>query len=407
MAYINPDLPLSGIKVLDLSAYIAGPYGCTLLGDMGASVIKIESPEGDNLRRYPSTLPDESRAFLGINRGKRGVALDLKSEFGHEALCRLVREADVLVHNFRPSVPSRLKVDYDRMRAINPRLVYCALTGYGQSGPLAHKAGYDQVLQARTGICASQGSKQEPQIVYGSVVDYYASTMLCSSVTAALYQRERTGVGSRISVSLLASALAMQAARLVMTEDEPRDINRDMRSGGITGIYPTQKGHLYISANTPHFWRALCELAGVPHLAHTEKYDSVRKRAQFADEIVPVIRQALMARTALEWEELFAAEVPCSAVRATEDMFEDPQVLEQGLIGETDHPGVGKYRALAVPFKFGASCADRQLIAAPLLGQHTEEVLGALGFDSKRLEAAFQAGDILTTPSSDRSDPNR
>jgi len=260
------DLPLSGVKVLDLSAYIAGPYGCTLLADLGAEVIKIEPPDGDNLRHYPSTLPNESRAFIGINRGKQGIALNLKSEFGYDALCRLVRGTDVLVHNFRPSVPARLRIDYDSLRSLNPRLIYCTLTGYGETGPLAEKAGYDQVLQARTGICSLQGSKNRPEIVYGSVVDYYSSAMLCSSVSAALYHRERTGHGSMVSVSLLGSALAMQSARMVMMANEPKDINRDMRSGGITGIHPTKEGHLYISANTPHFWEALCELIGVPQL---------------------------------------------------------------------------------------------------------------------------------------------
>src|SRR5690554_3000458 len=135
------ELPLTGVNVLDLSAYIAGPYGCTLLADLGANVIKVEAPDGDNLRRYPSTLPEESRAFIGVNRGKRGIVLDLKTPAGYASLCALVREADVLVHNFRPSVPPRLKIDYDTLTALNPKLVYCALTGYGDTGPLADKAG--------------------------------------------------------------------------------------------------------------------------------------------------------------------------------------------------------------------------------------------------------------------------
>ena len=174
----GPPGPLSGVRVLDLSAYIAGPYGCTLLADQGAEVIKIEPPDGDNLRQYPSTLQSENRAFLGVNRSKQGVVLDLKSEAGIEVLLRLVREADVLVHNFRPGVPERLGVDYERLHAINSRLIYCAVTGYGESGPLKDKAGYDQVLQTMSGMCVLQGKPGgAPELIYGSLVDYYAAAL--------------------------------------------------------------------------------------------------------------------------------------------------------------------------------------------------------------------------------------
>ena len=183
--------PLAGVTVLDLSSYIAGPYGCTLLADLGADVVKIEAPGGDTLRKYPSTLKTESRAFLGVNRGKRGLALDLKKPEGLAVLERLVQGADVLVHNFRPSVPARLGIDYERLKEINPRLVYCAMTGYGETGPLKDKAGYDQVLQTMTGMCAMQGKSPEaPEILYGSIVDYYAASMVAYGVAAALFQRE-------------------------------------------------------------------------------------------------------------------------------------------------------------------------------------------------------------------------
>ncbi|MVW70354.1 CaiB/BaiF CoA-transferase family protein [Bordetella sp. 15P40C-2] len=392
---MSGDFPLSGIKVLDLSAYIAGPYGCNLLADMGAEVIKVEPPEGDNLRKYPSTLPDESRAFLGVNRGKQGICLDLKSEQGYEVFIRLAREADVIVHNFRPSVPPRLRIDYDTLRELNPRLVYCSLTGYGQSGPLASRAGYDQVLQARTGICASQGTPEQPQIVYGSVVDYYGAAMLANGVTAALFQRERTGAGQHVCVSLLSSALAMQAARLVVAENEPRDINRDMRSGGITGIHPTREGHLYISANTPHFWRALCQLIGLSELAENERYDTVKKRAAHVDELVPMLREALQAKSAAEWEALFGDQVPCSVVRKVEDVFEDAQVQEQGLVGEHEHPAFGRYKTIANPISFGQAGARRQLRSAPGLGQHSRELMRELGYTEAEIEKAIADKGVL------------
>lgn len=392
---MNGDYPLSGIKVLDLSAYIAGPYGCNLLADMGAEVIKIEPPEGDNLRKYPSTLPGESRAFLGVNRGKYGMCIDLKSASGYDVFMRLAERADVIVHNFRPSVPPRLRIDYDTMRAHNPRLVYCSLTGYGQSGPLANRAGYDQVLQARTGICSSQGTVDEPKIVYGSVVDYYGAALLANGVTAALFQRERTGLGQHVSVSLLGSALAMQAARLVVAEGEPRAINRDMRSGGITGIHPTRAGYLYISANTPHFWRSLCFLVGLPDLAENERYDTVKKRAAHVDELVPMLREALLGRTAEEWEAIFGEQVPCSVVRNVEDVFDDAQVQEQGLIGQHTHPALGRYKTIANPISFGSALEKRELRSAPRLGQHTSALMRELGYSEAEIDSAVAEWNVI------------
>jgi formyl-CoA transferase len=345
--------PLSGVTVLDLSGYVAGPYGCALLGDLGANVIKIEPLEGDNLRNFPSTLAQESRAFRGVNRNKHGIGLDLKNPAGLGVLRRLVEAADVLVHNFRPSVPARLGIDYDRMKAINPRLIYCALSGYGETGPLRDRAGFDQVLQAMTGISVEQGKPGEPEIVHGSAVDFYAASLLAFAVSSALFERSRTREGRYVGVSLLRSALTMQAARLVWADGEGRDVARDLRSGGITGLHPTKQGSLYISANAPHFWTALCELTGLSELASDSRFDTVRKRAEHAGEIVPRLRAALQARTALEWEALFGERVPCAAARAVEDMFDHPQVASEGILATFEHPRIGRYRG-AHPLRFGA-----------------------------------------------------
>ena len=370
----GPRGPLSGIRVLDLSAYIAGPYGCSLLADQGAEVIKIEPPIGDNLRKYPSTLSTESRAFLGVNRSKLGVVLDLKQPGDLDTLMALVRSADVLVHNFRPSVPPRLGIGYDQLRIVNPRLVYCAVSGYGDTGPLAEKAGYDQVLQTMTGMCTLQGKKDgPPEVLYGSVVDYYASAMVAAGVSSALYEREKSGLGQEVGVSLLAAAMTLQSARLVWADDEPRDVGRDMRSGGITGIHPTGDGYLYISANTPHFWNALCAKVGLEELASDARYDSVRKRAALQSEIVPRLHAALKTRAALEWEAHFGEEVPCAAARTVEDMFEHPQVQSQDMIMHFEHPVVGGFRALKRTIRFGRTPGPPPF-AAPTLGQHTDLV---------------------------------
>ncbi|MEO6291242.1 MAG: CoA transferase [Burkholderiaceae bacterium] len=361
--------PLSGIRVLDLSAYIAGPYGCTLLADQGADVIKIEPPVGDNLRKYPSTLDTESRAFLGVNRGKRGVVLDLKNAVDLERLLAFVSNADVLVHNFRPNVPPRLGISYEQLRAINPRLIYCAVTGFGDTGPLKDKAGYDQVLQTMTGMCTLQGQTGgPPEILYGSVVDYYAAAMVASGVASALYEREKSGLGQYVGVSLLRSALAMQSARMVWADSEPRNVGRDMRSGGITGIHPTREGYIYISANTPHFWQALCDKTELPDLL-CERYDSVRKRAVHHAEIVPLLHAALERHSALEWEQKFGEEVPCAAARSVEDMFDFPQVQTEDLVQVYDHPVAGRYRGFTRAVTFNRTPGGPAL-AAPALDQH-------------------------------------
>lgn len=349
----GPAGPLTGIKVLDLSAYIAGPYGCTLLADQGADVIKIEPPTGDNLRHYPSTLEGENRAFLGVNRSKRGGVLDLKDQGDYDAFLRLMADADVLVHNFRPGVAERLRIDHATLSAINSGLIYCAVTGYGETGPMATKAGYDQVLQAMTGMTRLQGrASGPPELTYGSPVDYYAAALVAAGVASALYERTRSGVGQYVGVSLLRSAMTMQAARMVQGKGERHDISRDMRSGGITGLHPTADGWLYLSANTSHFWQALCERTGLATLADDPRYDSVKKRAARADELVPKLREVLLTRSAEQWEGLLADAVPCSVARAVEDMFDHPQVVAERLMTSIPHPTIGSYRGVTRSIKY-------------------------------------------------------
>ena len=366
--------PLAGVRVLDLSAYIAGPYGCTLLADQGAEVLKVEPPAGDNLRHYPSTLARESRAFVGVNRSKRGVVLDLKQPADHEVLLRLVRDADVLVHNFRPGVPERLGIAYAQLQPLNDRLIYCAVTGFGETGPLKDKAGYDQVLQTYSGMCDEQGQRGgPPEILYGSVVDYFAASMVASGIASALYEREKSGRGQQVGVSLLRAALTMQSARLVWAEDEPRDVSRDMRSGGLTGLHPTREGYLYLSANTPHFWHALCEKTGLMALHDNPRYDSVRKRAEHRDEIVPQLRAVLATRTAFEWEAEFGETVPCAASRSVADMFDDPQVQAEAMVTTFAHPTIGSYRGFTQPWVYSRTPSPEPF-AAPILGQHSDDV---------------------------------
>jgi formyl-CoA transferase len=391
--------PLTGVTVLDLCSYLAGPYGCTLLADLGADVVKIESPQGDMLRQFPSSLPPsakgaESRFFLGTNRGKRALALDLKAPEGRAILHRMVESADVLVENFRPSVPARLGIDYPRLKGINPRLVYCGLTGYGDKGPLSEKGGFDQVLQCLSGIAVFQGGGiEQPQLVLGSVLDYFTSALLAYGVAAALFHRERSGAGQYLSLSLLRSALTIQAGRFVWAESEGRDAVRDSGTGGLTGIHPTKAGALYISVHSNHFFAALCELIGRPELAHDPRCASMRSRAAHAAELVPEVRAALGARTALQWEEIFGERVPCAAVRPIEDMFDHPQVIAEDLVATLDHPGVGRYRAMTKPIAFGETPGPAPT-AAPTFGQHTDEVLALYGYSAGEIAVLRERGVV-------------
>jgi len=390
----EPGGPLSGVCVLDLSAYIAGPFGCTLLADQGADVIKIESPSGDNLRLYPSTLEGESRAFIGLNRSKRGLALNLKAPEGLSALLRLVRQADVLVHNFRPGVPERLGIEYETLQQINPKLIYCSVTGFGESGPMKYKAGYDQVLQTMTGMCTMQGHRNgTPELLYGSVVDYYAAALVASGVASALYERERSGLGQKVGVSLLRSALTMQSARLVWAEGEPRDIGRDFRSGGISGLHPTRDGYIYISANTAHFWNTLCNKVKLPEFASNQRYDSVRKRAEHVSEILPKLHEALATHSAMEWEEIFGDEVPSAAARPIEDIFSNEQVLAEEMVADFEHAIIGSYRGQAQSVKFSRTPGPKSF-AAPSFGQHSDAILEDVGCSAEERKDLRDKGVI-------------
>ena len=381
---------LSGIKVLDLTGYLAGPYAGTLLADMGADVIKVESPQGDMMRHYPSTLANESRAFLGANRSKRSAVIDLKQPEGLQVLLQMAATADVLIHNFRPAVPGRLGIEYERLRAENERLIYCAITGFGETGPLANNAGFDQVLQCMTGLCTFQGGVGEtPEVVMGSVVDFYTSALVAYGVASALFQRERDGKGQYIGASLLRTALAMQPSRFIWAEGETADANRDIRMKPLTGIHPTKDGFLYISSHSVHFWVALCEMVGMPEFAHDPRCATMKDRIAYSDILVPRLRECLARRTAMEWAALFGDKVPNAPVQPIEDMFDHPQVLEQGLVATYTHPVVGRYRGFAHPLHLSRTPGPAPF-AAPTFGQHTAEVLRQHGYSDDDV-AALQA----------------
>jgi formyl-CoA transferase len=239
-----------------------------------------------------------------------------------------------------------------------------------------------------------QGKTPEsPELLYGSIVDYYAASMVAYGVASALYQREKSGEGQYVGVSLLRSALTLQSARMIWAENEPREVGRDMRSGGVTGIHPTKQGSLYISANTPHFWKDLCELPGLTELAADPRYDSVRKRAEHAAEIVPKLRAALAKRTALEWETIFGERVPCAAARSVEDMFDHPQVAAEGIIDTYEHPVVGRFRGIKDPIRFSGSKPAKPR-SAPTFGGDSHPVLEGAGFSAEEIARLEKEGVV-------------
>lgn len=382
---------LSGVHVLDLSSYLAGPYACTLLADLGADVIKVEPPQGDMMRRYPSSFSDDSRTFIGANRNKRSVCIDLKHPEGLSILLELLDRTDVLIHNFRPGVPERLGIGYEDLSQRYPRLVFAELTGFGSEGPLHSNPGFDQVMQCFTGIADLQGRGDEsPKIVWGSIVDYFSATLLALGVCGALFQRAQTGRGQRVDCSLLRSALALQAGRLVWASGEPLEIERDLRLGRVTGIHPTKEGYIYIQAQTDSFWHALCEILGLTSLADDERFNDMRKRKAEEAVLMPLIRDALMKKSAEDWSKLFGDRVPCAVVQSLEEMFLHPQVMAQQIIKTFPHADLGTYQGVCEPIRFSDPDIRLEDKGAPTLGQHTKEVLSTLNYSTDEIERLVQ-----------------
>jgi formyl-CoA transferase len=382
---------LSGVHVLDLSSYLAGPYACTLLADLGADVIKVEPPQGDMMRRYPSSFSDDSRTFIGANRNKRSVCIDLKHPEGLSILLELLDRTDVLIHNFRPGVPERLGIGYEDLSQRYPRLVFAELTGFGSEGPLHSNPGFDQVMQCFTGIADLQGRGDEtPKIVWGSIVDYFSATLLALGVCGALFQRAQTERGQRVDCSLLRSALALQAGRLVWASGEPLEIERDLRLGRVTGIHPTKDGYIYIQAQTDSFWHALCEILGLTSLADDERFNDMRKRKAEEAVLMPLIRDALMKKSAEDWSKLFGDRVPCAVVQSLEEMFLHPQVMAQQIIKTFPHADLGTYQGVCEPIRFSDPDIRLEDKGAPTLGQHTKEVLSTLNYSTDEIERLVQ-----------------
>jgi formyl-CoA transferase len=380
MSEIRPG-PLSGVRVLDLTRVVAGPYCSMFLGDLGAEVVKIEQPgAGDDTRGWgPPFAGGESAYYLCINRNKQSLTLDLKSKRAVELLRQLVKAADVIIENFRPGTMERLGLGEKELREINPRLIYASLTGFGADGPMSDWPGYDLIVQAWGGLMSITGTPDgEPVKVGVAIIDLVAGLMLGKAITAALFAREKIGVGQRIDTSLLEAEVASLinvGSNYLIGGKVP------MRWGNAhPNIVPYQNfqtadGYLVIGVASEVIWKRFCEAIGQRDLINDSRFADNSKRVENRSELIALLSETFLQRRNDAWFKLLTdAEVPCAPVQTIDQVFQAPQVLQRDMLIEVDHPTAGKVRMAGIPVKFSVTPAAVRL-PPPLLGQHNETIL--------------------------------
>ena len=365
---------LEGIRVVDLTSYIAGSYAAMMLGDLGADVIKVESLEGDPFR--------ELEGFFGWNRGKRSVAANLKAPEGCEIVYRLVAQSDVAMENYRPGVAERLGVGYEALRAINPRLIYSATTAFGSDGPYRDRPGFDPLLQAMGGLMALQGGDGPPVFLRVAVADYYAAALTAQGVLAALFARERTGRGQRVETSLLNAVLALQSGGVLDYPGRkplPRDNPTYRLYRGSDGNY------FFIACGNETFWRKLCRAIGRPELLEDPRFQSWNLRREHHHALAPALEAIFGSRPCDEWLTLLADhDIPCARVQPLSEFMHDPAVAFHRMTPTYEHPTTGALTLMGLPIRLSET-PGRNAGPPPTLGQHTEVVLGELGYASETI----------------------
>jgi crotonobetainyl-CoA:carnitine CoA-transferase CaiB-like acyl-CoA transferase len=376
--------PLEGLKVVDLTRVLAGPFCTMLLGDMGADVIKIEEPtDGDDARTWAPFVGPWSAYFIGINRSKRSLALDLKTSQGVEVLRALLQQADVFIENFKPGSLDKLGFGVKAVHALNPRLVYCSISGYGRTGPRRHLTGYDPVVQAESGFMDITGTPDGPPVRTGiAMTDYLAGLYAFGGIMLALYHRDRTGQGQHVDIALfdsILSTLSMPAGIYQATGQAPRRIGNDHSSIAPYEVLNARDGMVMIAAANQRLWRQLCEAVGVPRLIADPRFatntDRVKNRPALKLELERAFAEfsvdALIDR-------LRALRVPCGRVRTIPEALDDPQIEPRQMFIPFDDPELKGFRVLGNPIKLSASPA-RLSRRPPKLGEHTAEILKELG----------------------------
>ena len=375
-------LPLDSIRILDLSRDLAGPFCSMILADLGAEVIKVEIPgRGDEARSWgPPFICGESAYFLSVNRNKKSVTINLKTEEGREILYKIVEKSDVFLENFRPGVAERLGIHYEKISKINPRIIYCSISGFGHTGPYRNRPAYDIIIQGMSGIMGVTGEDSRPPVKVGvSIADLSAGLYAAIAILSAIIAREKSGKGQWIDISLLDSAVSLLthvAANYFATGVSPK------RMGSAhPNIAPYQcfkaadEKYLVLAVGNDEIWKRFCHAIGLERLIHDPEFATNEKRVQNRERLVSLLNEIFLTKRRDEWIRiLLESDVPCGPLNTVDEVFEDPQILERNMLIEIKHPKVDKIKQIGIPIKF----SETQLQVRsppPLLGQHTEEVL--------------------------------
>lgn len=384
-------MPLKNIVVLDLTRVLAGPFATSMLADFGATVIKIEPPGGDDARAYGPFIGKESRYFMGLNRGKQSITLNLKSAEGQVLLKEMVRQADVLIENYRPGVMEKFGLDYETLKKVNPRLIYAACSGFGQAGPYRNKSAYDMTVQGIGGIMSVTGQDNgEPTRVGIPFGDILPGLYIVSGILLALYSRRQTGQGQMVDVSMLDCQVAVMDSHIgkyFATGEVQKPIGN--RHPTITPLesFKTQDGYVIIAGGNERTWEKLCLLMNCPQLLSDERFSSNKLRTQNHDALAKVLGTVFAAKKSEEWIALLEAEgIPCGVINTIDKVVEDQQVLAREMIVEVNHPVAGKVKLAGTPIKLSETPGCIRS-ASPLLGEHTEEILRQfLGMDARAID---------------------
>jgi crotonobetainyl-CoA:carnitine CoA-transferase CaiB-like acyl-CoA transferase len=386
--------PLTGLRVLDLTQVMAGPFCCQVLGDLGADVIKVEPPgTGDQARRSMGfrMRGEDTAAFLAVNRNKRSAELNLKDPAHREAFIRLAGTADVLVENFRPGVTARLGIGYDTLAALHPRLIYASISGFGQTGPYALRPGFDLIAQGVSGVMSVTGDPAGEPVKCGIPVSDLAAGLFCAvGVLAAVRAREITGRGQQIDTSLFEGALALsiwETAELWATGRVPGPLDSAHRLTAPYQALRTRDGHITVGGNNERLWARLCAALGREDLLEDARFAGNDARMRNRGELEEELEAALASRDTGEWvEALLAAGVPCGPIHDYAQVVSDPHTLAREMVVELEHPVEGTVRALGMPLKLSETPGEIRR-PAPLLGEHTEEVLREAGLEAAEIAA--------------------